>query len=957
MIEHLRRSRFPLFRGRSQRDRRRGAATHNGNPPPGNGRNGSHASSGIPLRSVLSVRTLAGQLMLLQLVFTVLLVAAATAALVLQSRSDLTGAARQRSQAVAVAFANGPGMARALDGPDPSAVLQPFAEQTRRNTGVDSVVVFNLRGIRYTHPDPSLIGKHVIGPYKDALTGRPFTRTIDSSTGTTVTSIAPVTRGNGSIAGLVSVGITVQQVESAAAGQLPLLLGGAAGALALSAGGTLLLGRRLRRQTHGLGPVEMTRMYEHHDAVLHSVREGVVILDEDGRLLLANDEAQRLLELGPDAQGQQVADLGLDEQTLELLTSRRVATDEVCPAGDRLLAVNIRPTEAKGGPQGRVATLRDTTELQALSGRAEAARERLRLLHDAGARIGSTLDVRRTAEELAEVAVPRFADLVTVELVEPVLNGEEPDAGGGAGLRRAAVGARPSGGSAALRDGTLFPLDERITYGGAAPQCRALDAAEPSLVPGLLAVPGWERQDPDGVGRLRAAGIHSLVTVPLLHRGVVLGLANFWRAGSSAPFDEEDRAVAAELGSRAAVCIDNARRYTREHTTAVTLQRSLLPGALPEQDAVEVAYRYLPAQAEKAGVGGDWFDVIPLPGARVALVVGDVVGHGLHAAATMGRLRTAVHNFSALDLPPGELLGCLDELVTRIDQDRTAEDKSAQTAGATCLYAIYDPASGLCTMATNGHPGPALVLPDGGVSFPEVPVSPPLGLGGEPYETLEVQLPPDSRLVLFTNGLVTDRDRDYATGLDLLHRTLEQLPDAGPDETCRRVFDAVAPSRPSDDIALLVARTRLLDRSQIAEWDVPSDPAAVAPVRADVAGRLDSWGLSDLSFATELILSELVTNAIRYGAEPVRVRLLHTRSLVCEVSDGSSTAPHLRRAATTDEGGRGLYLAAQFSQRWGTRYAANGKVIWTEQALENGASAGDDTDGDALLDQWDDAAW
>lgn len=162
------------------------------------------------------------------------------------------------------------------------------------------------------------------------------------------------------------------------------------------------------------------------------------------------------------------------------------------------------------------------------------------------------------------------------------------------------------------------------------------------------------------------------------------------------------------------------------------------------------------------------------------------------------------------------------------------------------------------------------------------------------------------------------------------------------------------PERPGDDIALMVARTRLLDPAQVAEWDVPSDPAAVAPTRAQCAGQLETWGLGEISFATELILSELITNAIRYGTQPIRVRLLHDdRSLICEVSDGSSTSPHLRRAATTDEGGRGLFLVAQFAQRWGTRYTPRGKVIWSEQALHDGATEPSAGLADALLDQWD----
>ncbi len=232
-------------------------------------------------------------------------------------------------------------------------------------------------------------------------------------------------------------------------------------------------------------------------------------------------------------------------------------------------------------------------------------------------------------------------------------------------------------------------------------------------------------------------------------------MANFWRSEKPGPFDEEELALAEELVARAAVSIDNARRYTREHGLAVTLQRSLLPRKLPEQGALDIAYRYLPA---RAAVGGDWFDVLPLSGTRVALVVGDVVGHGLHAAATMGRLRTAVHNFSALDLPPDELLGLLDELVGRIDQDEAAEG-GAPVTGATCLYAVYDPVTRRCAIARAGHPPPAVIRPDGRVEFPEVPAGPPLGLGGLPFETAELELEEGSRIVLYTDGSSRAVDR------------------------------------------------------------------------------------------------------------------------------------------------------------------------------------------------------
>ncbi|WP_436771679.1 SpoIIE family protein phosphatase [Yinghuangia sp. YIM S09857] len=900
----------------------------------------------------LSLRSVAGQVFWLQVVVVLLLVVAATVALVVQARSDGSRDARHRTTAVAATFAQGPGVAEAMEGPDPAAVLQPRIVAARDQSGVAFIAVLNVAGIRVAHTDPTQIGLPVERPdLFERLGGLPGSDTRQTSAGRSVVSAAPVISADGRTIGVVAAGITTGRVGDTVDRQMPMVLGGAAAALALTSIGTALVSRRLQRQTRGLGPDEMTRMYEHHDAVLHAVREGVLIVGADGRLVLANDEARRLLDLPPDAGGRPVADLGLDAGLANLLASERPATDEVHLAGHRLLAVNKRPTEPFGGPPGCVATLRDTTELRALAGRAEVASERLELLYDAGLRIGTTLDVTRTAEELAEAAVPRFADFATVELLEPVLRGEEP---GGNRMCRAAVrGVRD--------DQPLHPVGAVITAGPNAPVAAAVAGGRAVLHAELADADNWAL-DPARGRRILDYGIHSLVTVPLRARGIVLGMANFWRRDMPEPFDEEDRAFAEELGARAAVSIDNARRYTREHTLSVTLQRSLLPHALPEQNALEVAYRYLPAQA---GVGGDWFDVIPLSGARVALVVGDVVGHGLHAAATMGRLRTAAHNFSALDLPPDELLGRLDELVTRIDQEQSDEGDASQITGATCLYAVYDPVSGNVTLARAGHPGPAVMWPDGDVDFPDVPVSPPLGLAGSlPFETAELHLPEGSRLVLYTDGLVEQRGRDLDDGLRRLGEALAAGGTAAtPEETCATVLDALLPERQSDDIALLVARTRLLAPDHVAAWDVRPHPEAVAPLRAACARQLAVWGLDDFAYPTELILSELATNAIRYGSQPIRVRLLHDRSLTCEVSDGSSTSPHLRRAATTDEGGRGLFLVAQFAERWGTRYTSRGKVIWAEQPLHGGGSGGlvagtpadEEQLADAILEQWDDA--
>ncbi|MGW3124168.1 SpoIIE family protein phosphatase [Streptomyces sp. NPDC001107] len=867
-------------------------------------------------------RSVAGQVLVFQVALVVLLVTAGVFALVLQSERDTSAEAKRRSIAVAQTFAHSPGILAALRAPEPSKILQPLTEAARRATGVDFIVVMDTKGIRYTHPLPDRIGKRFVGKIGPSLAGKVYVESVNGPLGREVQATVPIKNADSNVVALVSAGMKVKNVESQVDRQLPIILGTGAGALALSTGVTVLVGRRLRRQTHSLAPDEMTLMYEHHDTVLHSVKEGVLIVAADGRLMLANDEARRLLELPPDVEGRLVSDLpGLDPETKALLASGHEATDEVHLAGDRLLAVNQRPTDREGGPKGTVVTLRDTTELQAVTGRADVARERLRLLYDVGLHIGTTLDVLRTADELARVPIPRFADFVTVDLADAVLHGEEP-APTAKDMRRAAV--------RGIRDD--HPLSEQgrlFDYLPSTPQARGYGSGRSQRVSDLPTATGWRVQDPGRAEAIIDYGIHSLISAPIQASGVVLGMANFWRARPRQPFDEEDLSLAEELVARAAISIDNARRYTREHALAVTLQRSLLPQAVPEQNALDIAYRYLPAQS---GVGGDWFDVIPLPGSRVALAVGDVVGHGLHAAATMGRLRTAVHNFSALDLPPDELLSHLDDLVGRIDQNEAAES-AAGLVGATCLYGIYDPVTRSYVTARAGHLAPALVQPDGTVTFPDVPAGPPLGLGGMPFQTAELCLVEGTQLVLYTDGLIEDRRRDLDLGMDLLRDALTGHPGRAPEETCQDVLDSLLPERPKDDVALLVARTRELPPDRIADWDVPPDPAAVAGMRDAVSEQLEAWGLSELGFTTELVLSELITNAIRYGAEPFHVRLIRDRTLICEVSDGSSTSPHLRYAATTDEGGRGLFLVSQMAERWGTRYTPQGKVIWAEQAL------------------------
>ncbi|MGY3340324.1 serine phosphatase RsbU (regulator of sigma subunit)/anti-sigma regulatory factor (Ser/Thr protein kinase) [Streptomyces filamentosus] len=559
-------------------------------------------------------------------------------------------------------------------------------------------------------------------------------------------------------------------------------------------------------------------------------------------------------------------------------------------------------------------------------------RRRLALTDRASKLVGTTLDITRTAEELTEVCTEDFADLVTVDLLDSALDDTGTGPPEGRTQRRVA--------QRSVLDGcpeSPLRVGETHAYPDDSEPVRALATGRSVLthVAGT-GTPPWTAPSASRGRTPRDLGVHSVLLVPLHARGDTLGLVQFARHRTPAPFDEDDLLLAQEIASRAAVSIDNARRYTQERSTALTLQRTLLPRGTVEQPAVETASRYLPA-GSRAGVGGDWYDVIPLSGARVALVVGDVVGHGLRAAATMGRLRTAVRAFADIDLMPDELLTHLDDVVIRMQREESPDEGETS---ATCLYAVYDPVSRRCSLASAGHVPPTVVTPSKtSGALPEVPIGPPLGLGGLPFETSEFELPEDSLLVLYTDGLIAGRGRDVDRGLATLHDVLGSAPDSL-EEVCDRLLAALLPDRPSDDVALLVARTRALDPDHVAVLDLPSDPAAVSGARRFASDVLTAWGLEDMSFTTELIVSELVTNAIRYGKGPVQLRLILQSTLTCEVSDASSTAPHLRRARTYDEGGRGLLLVAQCAERWGTRHGREGKVIWAEQALPADSAPG-----------------
>jgi PAS domain S-box-containing protein len=577
-------------------------------------------------------------------------------------------------------------------------------------------------------------------------------------------------------------------------------------------------------------------------------------------------------------------------------------------------------TDGAGRVRGVCVAVHDFTEQY-------LARERLQLVNAASMRIGTTLDVTRTAQELADVLVPALADLVSVDLLDPQEGGPPASVTAPVGLRRAAHrSVNPGTPEAVVEPGRLD------LYPAASPQADSLVAGR-TIVSSIPSgdLDQWLARDKSRSERVREYGIHSTMSVPIQARGLTLGVAVLTRFRNPDPYTPDDALLAEEITARAAVCIDNARRYARERETALALQRSLLPRSLPRTAALEAASRYLPAA--RSGVGGDWFDVIPLSGMRVAMVVGDVVGHGIQASATMGRLRTAVRTLADIDLAPDELLTHLDDLVLHLS-DEAGNDGSPGEVGATCVYAVYDPVSRRCTLARAGHPSPVMIAPGGEPREIELPAGPPLGLGGLPFESAEIELREGTVLSLFTDGLIESRERDADAGHALLREALSAATDSL-DETCDHVLHALLPpGGATDDVALLLARTQGLPASQVATWDIPADPALVAPIRKQVMEQLDDWHLSEASFTTELVVSELVTNAIRYGTPGIRLRLIHdAATLICEVSDTSHTAPHLRRAKTFDEGGRGLLLVAQLTQRWGSRHTTDGKTIWAEIGL------------------------
>ncbi|GGS85612.1 SpoIIE family protein phosphatase [Streptomyces chromofuscus] len=562
-------------------------------------------------------------------------------------------------------------------------------------------------------------------------------------------------------------------------------------------------------------------------------------------------------------------------------------------------------------------------------------RERLAVLGEAGTRLGRTLGVMQTGQELADLAVPLFADFVAVDLEQSVPFCEGPPVRVGQVGERLPVFLRA--GLASIHEGvpeSPWMRGEPVPTAPASPVAEVLRTGRSRLEPVLDTAPGsWISQDPVRARVVHENGMHSLMVVPIRARRTLLGVAVFVRSEDPVPFGEADLMLAEEFARRAAMSLDQARQYCREQTAALALQRNLLPRRLRGGAAVETASRYQPADIDR-GVGGDWFDVIPLSGARVALVVGDVVGHGVHAAATMGRLRTAVHTLADMELSPEEVLSHLDDTVQRLaEADADAPDGCTTVVGATCLYAVYDPATRRCTMAAAGHPPPAIIDPQGRVTFPDLPTGAPLGIGlGGFFESVELELPEGTLLALYTDGLVETREHDIEQGMQRLGEALAQ-PGRPLEELCTRAMEPFRDQAAHDDVTLLLVRTRSLSPAQVASWSLPSDRSAVRRARNLAARQLAEWGLDGLQDSAMVIVSELVTNSVRHSAGPIGLRLIRHQVLTIEVSDANDCSPRLRNAQTADENGRGLALVAQLSRRWGSRPVRGGKVVWAEADL------------------------
>ncbi|MEU4098850.1 SpoIIE family protein phosphatase [Streptomyces sp. NPDC026673] len=648
------------------------------------------------------------------------------------------------------------------------------------------------------------------------------------------------------------------------------------------------------------------------DALSRALRymsDGFLAADEDWRITFVNREAEDLLGSSEEElfgrvlwtlpSLRQIA--GLESRCREAAAgSAPTSFDIHMPATEACYQVRLVPL-----PDGVTLYFTDVTERRRLEAERAAAErgasERAARIAELTAALAKATTSRDVVDAVAQRVLPPFG--ATGLLVQALEDGRAYNVG-----------------SVGYPQAFLDNLHGR-PRGARDPVWDAISTSGPVFV---SSAEEYAARYPAMADRPHLTGKGSWAFLPLTASGLTFGVCVV-AFDQPRRLTDEERTLLSAISALVAHALERARLYDAEHTRSRELQSALLPQELPDLPSCTLAARYLPTE-QGADVGGDWYDVIPLSAGRVALVIGDVMGHGLSEAVTMGRLRTAVHTLAGLELPPDEIMGHLNDIVGGLGAD----------SYATCLYVLYDSTTGTCSVTRAGHPPPAIVHPDGSVRFPKAAPNPPLGAAEQPFETVELQVPRESLLVLFTDGLVESSEREIDQGLADLARLLLGSADGRElNALCDSLIAGLLPvgRTTSDDIALLVARVHTLASDRMASWVLPEDPRAAGMARGHVREQLSAWGLDELTPTTELLASELVGNVIRHGRGPMTLRLLRDIDLVCEVSDESLTMPRIRRASETDEGGRGLQLVASLSQRWGTRYTPNGKCIWTAQQL------------------------
>ncbi|MGW2512332.1 SpoIIE family protein phosphatase [Streptomyces scopuliridis] len=644
---------------------------------------------------------------------------------------------------------------------------------------------------------------------------------------------------------------------------------------------------------------------------LRHMSDGFFSVDDDWRIVFVNLQAEHILG-SPEEElvGRVLWELPAVQQMPRLEDLYRDAAAVSTPTGfdirtrttGRRYHLRVVPV-----PDGTTCYVTDVTEKRHREAERQAAEradaERAARIAELTTSLAEAATTRDVVTAVAQRVLPPFG---ATGLLVQAIDGHQVHTVGAVGYRQS----------------FLDQFQSPSTSMQAAPVTETLRSGVPLFI---SSPEEYKARYPGAADRVGQSGKQSWAFLPLITSGGPYGACVI-------SFDDPRRLAAEErtllnaISGLVAQALERARLYDAEHTRARELQQGLLPHGLPSLPACTAAARYLPAK-QGMDVGGDWYDIIPLSSSQVAFVIGDVMGHGLSEAVTMGRLRTAVHTLAALELPPDEVLGHLNDIV----------DALSEETYVTCLYALYDPSSRVCSFARAGHPPPAVVYPDGTVHFPGPSPNPPLGIAEPPFETTEVSVPDGSLLVLYTDGLVESATRAIDDGMaqlaSLLH-SAGSVRDTDLERLCDTLTADLLPAdQHVDDAALLVARLHVMAAGQLATWPLPEGPQAAGAARRLVREQLSSWGLEELTTTTELLASELVGNVVRHVNTPSQLRLLRTDCLVCEVSDESLTMPRIRRARVTDEGGRGLQLVAALSQRWGTRYTATGKCIWTEQSL------------------------